>query len=155
MSTQAKKPRIYIIGPFRAPTELERRQNIARAEEAALAVARAGAYYRCPHLHSCHFDGQLDDAYWLGLGMDLLGECDAAFLVQDRAGWTTGSQRTYLLPGEAASTGSIAEVEFCKRRGLEVLTDLVEVEAFVRCWACGDRGRFADWRRRAAEGEQM
>jgi len=154
MSTQAKKPRIYIIGPFRAETEYERRGNIARAEEAALAVARAGAFYRCPHLHSAHFDGQVDDTYWLGLGLDLLSECDAAYLVPDRAGFTTSGYRSYLQAGSpAASKGSLAEVEFCKRRGLELLNDLVEVEAFVRCWACGDRGRFADWRKRRAAEE--
>jgi hypothetical protein len=152
----AKKSRIYIIGPFRADTEYERRQNIARAEEAALFVASKGAYYRCPHLHSAHFDGQIDDSYWINLGLDMLSECDAAYLVPDRADRKPGMFRGYLQPGwDIASKGSITEVETCKRRGIEILCDQVEVDAYIRCWCCGNRDLFADWRIRRAAGEEI
>lgn len=126
--SEHRPPRIYVIGPFRSPTEYERRQHIARAEATALEVARAGAYYRCPHLHSCHFDGLLTDAYWLGLGLDLLAECDAAVLVP---GW-----QEYLRAGSPrASHGSIAEVAECERRGMLVLVDVEAVSAFVAAWS--------------------
>lgn len=56
MDVSRRRPRAYVIGPFRANSEFLRRQNIARAERAALDLATLGFYYRCPHLHSAHFD---------------------------------------------------------------------------------------------------
>lgn len=133
------RPRIYVIGPFRAPTELGRRRNVARAEDAALQLAKAGALYRCPHLHSAHFDGQEPgDAYWLELGMDLLAECDAAYLVEDAPDAPSvsggdGEQRSWLLP-RWLSKGSAAEVKWCREHGLTVLETPAQVAAFVKRW---------------------
>ena len=129
MSETTRKPRIYTIGPFRAPTEFQRRQNIARAEALALAIARLGAFYRCPHLHSAHFDGEGDDAYWLALALDMMSECDAAVLVPGPP--YLQAER----PG--ASHGSIAEVRWCEANGRPVLQDMDEVRAFVDAWTAG------------------
>ena len=130
-----RKPRIYIIGPFRGATEYDRRSNIARAEDAAIDVAKAGAFYRCPHLHSAHFEGLLTDEYWLGLGIDLLSECDAAYLVPDAADAPmctggTGPQRAYLLP-RWLSRGSAAEVAWCVARGIPAFDSIRQVELLV------------------------
>ena len=142
MPADRKRPRVYVIGPvigpFRAASEYERRAHIARAEAIALAVARAGAFPRCPHTHTAHFDGVagVDNALWMELGLDMLSECDAAVLVP---GW-----QRYLDPTiEVASHGSIAERDWCAAHGLLVLRDQAEVIAFVARWKhdhdCGER----------------
>ena len=129
-----RPPRIYTIGPFRAPTEFQRRQNIARAEALALAIARLGAFYRCPHLHSAHFDGEGDDAYWLALALDMMSECDAVALVADMDG-SYGSDRRYLdAEGSEASHGSIAELNSAEDSGLPVLWTESDLRAFVEGW---------------------
>jgi hypothetical protein len=130
-------PRIYIIGPFRAPTELERRQNIARAEALALHVAEAGALFRCPHTHTAHFDGLLTDAYWIALGLDMLSECDAAVLVKDHDGLMfVPPWRFYLDPirGRPTSHGSIAEVAWCEAHCRPVLRDEIDLAYFIEEW---------------------
>lgn len=164
------RPRIYICGPFRAESEYARRANVARAEAAALEVARAGAWYRCPHLHSAHFDGVpgLDDAYWLGLGLDLLAECDAAYLVPDApdAGPspTAAPWRHYLVPGTAwTSGGSLREVEVCDTDHRPVLQDAADLAFYLASWrhwgarggaAAARMGSTADWLARM-ESEQQ
>jgi len=123
----ARPPRIYVIGPFRAPTEYQRRKNIAMAEAVALGVAESGAHFFCPHMHTAHFDGLLTDEYWLGLGIAWLAECDAAVLVP---GW-----QDYLDPSsQRASRGSIAEVAECGRLGMEVIMGTEFVPGFVAEW---------------------
>mgnify|MGYP001568369708 CR=1 FL=1 len=145
MRAQHDRPRIYTVGPFSATTELERRRNIARAEEAALELARHGAYYRCPHLDSAHFDGQIGDGYWLELGLDLLSECDAAYLVADAPAappcTDAGPQRAYLRPEWPLwlSYGSVAEVAWCEAHNVPMLTRLAEAVAFIRRWRPGSR----------------
>jgi hypothetical protein len=141
-----RRPRCYIIGPFRAQTELGRRQNIAAAERTALNVAAVGYFYRCPHLHSAHFDGQLDDAYWLALGLDLLSECDVAYLVPDPAcpeGMLLG--RSWLDPtGGCVSTGSTAEVAWCYEHGIPVFYNEKQLRSFVDNWNCRDAGKLPE-----------
>lgn len=141
MDVSRRRPRAYVIGPFRTNSEFLRRQNIARAERAALDLATLGFYYRCPHLHSAHFDGLLKDDYWLDLGLDLLAECDCAYLVPDESEALRSCEfggslvpRAYLLPGCYHSAGSAAEVEWCRERGVPVLASVQELRRFLDAW---------------------
>lgn len=135
-----RRPRAYVIGPFRSNSELGRRRNIARAEQAALDLATLGFYYRCPHLHSAHFDGLLQDDYWLGLGLDLLAECDCAYLVPDELdaaesiAAVPGLPRAYLRQGCYLSAGSAAEVAWCQERGVPVLASVGACRRFLDAW---------------------
>ena len=56
---------IYVAGPYRAPTAWQREQNIHRAREVGVMLARAGAYPVIPHANTAHLDGEADDALWL------------------------------------------------------------------------------------------
>jgi hypothetical protein len=125
---EPRPPRIYVIGPFRAPTEYERRANIARAEALALEVAKLGAHFFCPHTHTAHFDGLLTDEYWIGLGLAWLAKCDAAVLVP---GW-----QDYLNPAsERSSHGSIAEMAWMLEHDRPVLLSADDLRAFVASWS--------------------
>lgn len=79
---------IYICGPFRAPTDWGRVQNIRRAEAAALEVWRAGMVALCPHMNTANFDGAAPDGVWLAGDLELLRRCDAVLLVE---GWDNSS----------------------------------------------------------------
>lgn len=148
---KAEGPRIYTLGPFRAPTEYVRRRHIARAERLALQIAEFGGLYYCPHLHSCHFDGLLTDEYWLRLALDMLRQCDAAALVGPPDDILEPHQpeddrypRIYLDPSSAhASHGSIAEAQVCRKLGIPVLVNLQEVRLFTGiCLGTGETWRF-------------
>ena len=125
-----RPPRIYIAGPFRGATEYDRRRNVSAAEWLALRVARLGAFVRCPHTMTAHFEGQCTDAYWLASGMDMLAECSALALVE--------GHEAYLRPDKPwASRGTIAEVQEAVRRGIPVLRSEAEVRLFVEEWSFG------------------
>jgi hypothetical protein len=91
---------VYVAGPFRAPTPWRVEQNIRRAEELALEVARCGAVPLCPHTVYRFFNGELDDQFWLDATMELLKRCDAIIVTPD---WEK-------------SSGARAEVEWMLNR---------------------------------------
>ena len=76
---------IYIAGPFRGETAWDVEQNIRRAEEAALYVAKCGHVALCPHTMNRFFNGTLTDDYWIEATLELLQRCDAILLLD---GWT-------------------------------------------------------------------
>ena len=133
-------PRIYIVGPFRATTEYMRRANIARAEAAALGVQSAGAFFRCPHTHTAHFDGLGSDSYWLALALDMLSECDAALLARDSPQADGGLtrhpwDRAYLdKDHHCKSSGSIDEVEWCRQHKIPVFATIGQLTDFIQQW---------------------
>ena len=83
---------VYIAGPFRAPTEYQRRTHIANAERRALEVWKLGLVALCPHLNTAHFDGEGDDAVWLAGDLELLKRCDAVLMVE---GWERSQGATH------------------------------------------------------------
>jgi hypothetical protein len=107
---------IFISGPFRAPTELKRRENIRRAELAALSVWQSGAAAICPHLNTAHFDGSLPDEVFLNGDLSILAKCDAILMLDD---WKR-------------SAGATAERDFALSIGMMVLNDLNELAEWVK-----------------------
>lgn len=75
---------VYVAGPYRAPTHWGVVQNIRRAEEVGLEVAKLGVMPCVPHLASGSFGGEMPEEFWLEGTMDLLRRCDAVVLVP---GW--------------------------------------------------------------------
>src|SRR5574340_251291 len=98
-------PVVYVAGRFRGATPWDIEQNVRRAEEVALMVARAGAMPICPHANTRFFHGQLTDDFWLAGTLALLARCDAMVLV----------------PGWEGSAGTKAEIEFAEAHGILVL----------------------------------
>lgn len=74
---EAERPLVYIVGPFRADTPWEIEQNVRRAEEHGLLIAKLGGVPVIPHTMYRFFQGSLSDAFWLEAGLALLRKCDA------------------------------------------------------------------------------
>lgn len=109
---------IYIAGPYRdARGELYVRQNIRRAEEAALFVWQQGAVALCPHKNTAGFGGLAGctDETWLLGDLELLHRCDAVWAID---GWER-------------SAGAKGEVEFALQNGIPVLCSQEEVVAWL------------------------
>jgi len=117
----------YVAGPFRAPTPWQVEQNVRRAEEWSVVVARAGWVPVCSHTMYRHFD-ELDGVhseFWLGGTLELLRRCDAVVFVP---GWmySKGSCGEYALgnklgmpmwfpgpPDEEVTVGVLQSVMAC------------------------------------------
>lgn len=94
---------VYLAHAFRGPTPWHVAENVRRAERWALEVARCGAFPIIPGAVA-HFDGQLDDEFWLTGTLALMRRCDAVFLV----------------PGWRESKGATAECAEATAMGLPV-----------------------------------
>ncbi|MFA5053195.1 MAG: DUF1937 family protein [Parcubacteria group bacterium] len=79
---------VYIAGPYRAPTQWQREQNIFKAREVGVMVARLGAMPLIPHSNTAHMDGIADDQFWLDGTLELCRRCDALVTV---LGWKDSS----------------------------------------------------------------
>lgn len=77
-------PVVYIAGPYRAPTPRRVLANIWAAQEAALAVWKAGGVAICPHSNCYLFDDEAPGSVWLEGDLELLRRSDAILLV---TGW--------------------------------------------------------------------
>jgi hypothetical protein len=86
---------VYIAGPYRGKTSWEVENNIRNAENAGFDVALLGAVPVIPHTMYRHFNGTLEDDFWLRATLSLLKRCDAMLLI----------------PGWRRSEGSLAEHE--------------------------------------------
>lgn len=94
----------YIIGPYRAKTIHGIKKNIDNAEEVALSLWKRGFAVICPHKNTAFFDGEADDDVWLEGDKEILSRCDFAVA----------------LPDYKNSSGSIAEIEYCKKKGIPI-----------------------------------
>ncbi len=56
---------VYIVGPYRAATAWEVEQNIRRAEEVGLEIARMGAMPVVPHTLTRFYGGECPEDFWL------------------------------------------------------------------------------------------
>ena len=108
---------VYVAGPFRAPTPWGVEQNVRRAEEWGLRVAKVPALVPViPHSMFRYYDGQGHDDYWLAATLAIMERCDALLLV----------------PGWESSAGSRAERERAIEAGLIVFDAEHEYEALSR-----------------------
>lgn len=108
---------IYIGGPFRGPHAWAIRQNIHRAEEAAMQVAELGGVPLTPHSIGANFHGTISDQFWIDATLALLQRADALYVADGPATRSVGTQ------GEIAD--AIA-------RHLPVFYDLAELAAWLR-----------------------
>lgn len=95
---------VYIAGKFRGPTAWDVAENVREAERWALKVAHCGGMPLCPHANTAHFDGQLDDSFWLNGTLELLKRCDGAVFI----------------PGWTESRGACAEHAYAERNRIEI-----------------------------------
>ena len=109
------RPVVYCAGPFRASTPWGIEQNVRRAEEVGLEVAKAGAVPLIPHAMYRFFQNSLPDEFWLEGTLELLRRCDALVLTE---GWE-------------ASTGSRGEVAEAKRLGIPVFESVAELRNWL------------------------
>ena len=107
--------RVFICGPFRAPTMGVQYDNIARAGEAAMHAWRLGCFVLCPHLNSGSLYGLIDEAHVLAAYRQEIVRCDAVLLVQ---GWQEAE-------------GALAEYEVAVRAGVPVFEDVAELERWM------------------------
>jgi hypothetical protein len=96
--------RVFISGPYSAPTEYEVSKNIWRAREEAALWWKMGAAVFCPHTNSGFFGGLVDvNAFYKG-DLDFLQACHGLVAV----------------PGWESSLGSVGEVEYARFLDLRV-----------------------------------
>lgn len=117
---------VYVAGAFRAPTPWEVEQNVRKAENLALALARVGAAPLCPHPMFRFFNGLLDDRFWLEATLELLRRCDALAL----------------LPSWEQSSGSQGEKAEAERLGRPIfyIGTRGEIPAGLTDWLRKDDG---------------
>ncbi len=71
---------VYIAGPYRAATAWEVEQNIRRAEEIGLEIARMGAMPVAPHMLTRFYGGECTEDFWLLGTFMLMQRCDIVVL---------------------------------------------------------------------------
>lgn len=96
--------RVYVAGPYSAPSLDAVRANVYRAQLVGAAVIQAGALPLVPHVVSMGIEGSLPESRWLRLGLDWLSECHAVLLV----------------PGWERSSGTRGEIDRARALGLPV-----------------------------------
>ena len=98
---------VYIAGPYRFTAKVGRTEleNIRLAERLAIALARAGVFFFCPHLNSAHQTGVAPARYYLDLDLEVLRRCCDVVV---------------LLPGWRHSLGTIGEIVLARKLGLRV-----------------------------------
>ena len=109
---------IYIAGKYRDPDgEFWVRENIRKAEAAALFVWQYGGVALCPHKNTAFFGGApgCPDETWLKGDMELLHRCDAVWAIRD---WLN-------------SSGATAEVAEARKLTMRVLFSHQEVMDYL------------------------
>lgn len=106
----------YIAGPFTGETTWDIAQNVRRAEELALEVAKLGVMPLIPHANTHLFFGQLTEEFWLAGTVELLERCDIMVL----------------LPNWEASAGARAESARATMCGIPVFGTLKGVAAYMQ-----------------------
>ena len=107
---------VFIIGPYRSDSICGVVANIRRAELAAIDVWQLGAVALCPHKNSSLMDGMVPDEVFLAGGREMLGRCDACYLVD---GWRD-------------SLGSLEEIGLAASLEIPVAHSLEELRKVLR-----------------------
>lgn len=107
---------VYVAGKFRGANAWEVAENVRVAERVGMEVAQAGAMPMIPHANTAHFDGTMDDQFWLDGTMELLRRCDAVALA--------GNWR--------ASGGACMEKDEAHRLGIPVFFSIHELRHWLR-----------------------
>ena len=94
----------YIAGPYRASTKLGIIRNILKARKIAKKYWALGYTVFCPHLNSALMDGCAPDEVFLKGDLEFLQYADVLVVI----------------PGWERSTGTLAEIEFAKARGIPI-----------------------------------
>lgn len=84
--TLPRRPKIhvvYVAGPFRAPTPIEVRANVLRAEQLGCAVLQLGAMPLIPHANTGHFDSVAPQDLMIEGTLELMRRCDAVVFTDD------------------------------------------------------------------------
>ena len=72
---------VYVAGPYRAATAWEVEQNVRRAEEIGLELARMGAMPVVPHTLTRFYGGECPEDFWLLGTFMLMRRCDIVVLM--------------------------------------------------------------------------
>lgn len=115
----AGQERIYISGPYTAPTTEQRDLHILRAREAAGALLRRGHWPFCPHTMTAGFEEHFPDIPW----MTYMASCLA---------WLPFCHSMLMLPDWKHSRGACIEHERAEKLGLTVYSDISEVPDLIR-----------------------
>jgi len=97
---------IYVAGPYRAPSGIERLQNITRAAEYARKLWTLGHAAICPHLNTIEMDGP-------GLTVEQILEGDLEIVRR--------CDELHVLPNWSSSTGTCAEIATARDAGLRIV----------------------------------
>jgi hypothetical protein len=95
----------YIAGPYRAKTKLGIIRNVLKARRVAKKYWCKGYAVFCPHLNSALMDGVALDEVFLRGDLEFLKYADILVVI----------------PGWERSTGTLAEIEFAKARGIPIV----------------------------------
>jgi len=106
---------VFIAGPFTGPTAWDIAQNVRRAEELGLEVARAGFMPVIPHANTALFHGQCTEEFWYEGTRALLCRCD--MLIR--------------LPGWESSKGAKCEVGLAWARGIPICDTIEELRGVL------------------------
>ena len=109
------RPRVYIAGPYSAPTPAGIKQNINNAEAAAVLLMMDGFAPFTPHLNTAGFEGYDCLEYeW--------------FMATDLA-WLPFADVVYFLSNWADSPGAVREMQRAKELGIPVVIEGEDGEA--------------------------
>lgn len=78
----------YLVGKFRGKTPWEVHCNVHEAEKCAHEVAHRGVFPVTPHKNTEHFDGLLDDGFWLDGTLTVMLRCDCVVVTPN---WRSSS----------------------------------------------------------------
>lgn len=113
-----RKKVIYIAGAYRSNLgEWHIRENIRKAEKAALFVWQHGAVALCPHKNTAFFSGApgTSDKTWLLGDIELLRRCDAIWVIDNLE----------------FSEGAEMEAQFASDNGIPILYNGKQVVDFI------------------------
>lgn len=106
---------VYVAGKFTGKNSWEIHRNVFHAESLGMAVAEAGAMPLIPHKNTSNFFGTMTEEFWYEGTMELLRRCDAMILV----------------PGWETSKGTRDEVEWARKGGMRVFTEIDQLKTWL------------------------